>query len=164
MPRDDDRVASAAHTRRWRRLLGGIPGWARRTAVVVVAVFVLVQFVPYGWGRSNPPVVDDAPWPSASAERLARAACYDCHSNETEWPVYAYVAPMSWLVRSDVDTGRDELNFSEWDDHDSEADDAADAIADGSMPPSRYTRLHPGASLDAEEERRLIDALLDMDD
>lgn len=58
--------------------------------------------------------------------------------------MYSYVAPASWLVRRDVVSGRDELNFSEWDD-DSDADDAAETVAAGSMPPSRYTLLHPDA-------------------
>ena len=151
--------ASGRRERRWE-----VPGWLRRTAFVGVAVLVAMQLVPYGWRHPNPPVTDDAPWPSARAAGLARAACYDCHSNETDWPLYSYIAPMSWLVRSDVESGRDELNFSSWDDHDSEADDAADAIADGSMPPRQYTLLHPDASLDAAEEQELIDALLSMDD
>ena len=141
-----------------------IPRWLRRAALVTGTVVVLIQFVPYGWERPNPAIVDDAPWPSASTERLARAACYDCHSNETDWPVYSYVAPMSWLVRSDVEVGRDELNFSDWDDHDSEADDAADAVADDSMPPARYTAVHRDAALSGEEKRQLIEAFLVMDD
>lgn len=147
-----------------RRARLSIPGWLRRSALVGAAVVVLVQLVPYGWSHPNPPVVDGAPWPLASAERLARSSCYACHSNETDWPIYSYIAPMSWLVRSDVEAGRDELNFSNWDDHDSEADDAADAIADGSMPPTQYTALHPDAALSAEEKQQLIDALLTMDD
>ena len=57
----------------------------------------------------------DAPWPDAESAALARDACYSCHSNETDWPLYSYVAPMSWLVRADVESGRDELNFSDWD-------------------------------------------------
>ena len=81
-------------------------------------------------------------------EALARAACYDCHSNETEWPVYSYVAPMSWLVRRDVETGRDELNLSELDqDGGHELDDAAETIEEGSMPPRQYVLLHPDARL-----------------
>jgi len=141
-----------------------IPGWLRRTVLVLAGVAVAMQLVPYGWRHPNPPVTDDAPWPSTRAEGLARTACYDCHSNETDWPLYSYIAPMSWLVRSDVEGGRDELNFSSWDDHDSEADDAAEAIADGSMPPSQYTLLHPDADLDAAEKQQLIDALQTMDD
>jgi Haem-binding domain len=124
-------------------------------AVLLVA-FLAIQLVPYGWEHPNPPVVAEPAWPDAEAEELARTACYSCHSNETDWPLYSYVAPMSWLVRQDVERGRDELNFSEWD---GDADDAADAIADGSMPPNRYTLIHRNADLSADEEQRLIAAL-----
>ncbi len=109
-------------------------------------------------------MTEDAPWPSEGARDLAVAACYDCHSNETDWPVYSYVAPMSWLVRRDVESGRDELNFSTWDDDDGDADDAAETIEEGSMPPSQYTLLHPDARLSDEEEEELIAALEAMDD
>ncbi len=132
--------------------------------LTVLVVGVAIQFVPYGWAHDNPPVTGDAPWPSAEARDLAVAACYDCHSNETEWPVYSYVAPMSWLVRRDVDAGRDELNFSTWDEDDGDADDAAESIEDGSMPPRQYTLLHPDARLSEEEEQVLIDALLAIEE
>src|SRR5262245_29166228 len=75
-----------------------------------VVTFLALQLVPYGWKHSNPPVQSEPPWPDAQTEQLARGACYDCHSNETEWPVYSYIAPVSWLVRSDVDEGRHEMN------------------------------------------------------
>src|SRR6187200_2207856 len=87
----------------------------RRTALGVVAVGVAIQFVPYGWWHENPPVGRDAPWPDPASEALAHRSCYSCHSNETDWPAYSYVAPMSWLVRRDVEGGRAELNFSECD-------------------------------------------------
>lgn len=140
-----------------------IPRWVRPVALVSGATFLAIQLVPLGRDRSNPPVVDDAPWPSSASAELARAACYDCHSNETRWPVYAHVAPVSWLVIGDVRVGRDELNFSVWGEHDGEADDAAEAVAEGSMPPARYTRLHPDAALDAAERQLLVDALLAME-
>jgi len=130
----------------------------------IVIVAVVIQFVPYGWAHDNPPVTQDAPWPSAEARDLAVAACYDCHSNETEWPVYSYVAPMSWLVRRDVEAGRDELNFSTWDEDDGEADDAAESVEEGSMPPTQYSLLHPDARLSDEEEQVLIDALLALEE
>lgn len=126
-----------------------------------LAVLLAMQLVPYGWGKPNPPVVAEPAWPSARAEELARAACYDCHSNETDWPVYSYVAPMSWLVRRDVESGRDELNFSEWD---GDGDDAAEAVAEGSMPPAQYTLLHPAARLDDAERQELVAALDAVDD
>lgn len=132
--------------------------------VVAGAVFVAIQFVPYGWQHPNPPVTQDAPWPSPVARELAVRACYDCHSNESRWPPYSYVAPMSWLVRRDVEAGRDELNFSAWDEDDGEADDAAEAVLDESMPPNRYSLVHPDARLSDEMVAVLVDALEQMDE
>jgi hypothetical protein len=105
--------------------------WLLRIGVGALGVFALLQLVPYGWSHPNPPVVRDAPWPDAEAERIARESCYSCHSNETEWPAYSHVAPMSWLVRSDVEAGRDEFNFSDWDEDGKDADDAIEMIEDG---------------------------------
>ena len=129
-----------------------------------IAAFLLIQLVPYGWTKSNPVVVQDAPWPDEASAQLARDACYDCHSNETEWPAYSYVAPMSWLVRRDVEAGRDELNFSEWGDDSGEADDAVETLREGSMPPRQYRLAHPDARLSAEEEQRLMAAFEQLDD
>lgn len=141
----------------WRKVL-------LRTGLGMVVVLLALQLVPYGWTHSNPPVTQSVVWPSDEAEQLARAACYDCHSNETEWPAYSYVAPMSWLVRRDVDQGRDALNLSELDrGGDEELDDSADEIADGSMPPSQYQLLHPDARLSADEQRLLIEAFEQLD-
>ena len=65
-----------------------------RAAASALGLFVAIQLVPYGWKRSNPPVVADAPWPTPAARSIARASCYDCHSNETKWSV------QSWLIHS----------------------------------------------------------------
>jgi hypothetical protein len=133
---------------------------ALRTLVATGALFVLMQFVPYGWSHDNPPVVSDAPWPDASSEHIARVSCYSCHSNETEWPIYSYVAPMSWLVRYDVEHGRDELNFSDWDPGD--AHDAIEMIEEDQMPLGRYVLIHRDARLSASERDTLIAALENM--
>ncbi len=131
--------------------------WILSAALAGLVVFLLLQVVPYGWWHENPPVVTDAPWPAAD---LARGACYDCHSNETEWPAYSYVAPMSWLVRRDVEAGRDALNFSRWDEVAAdEAEDAAETTLDGEMPPAQYERLHPDSRLSDQEAAVLVAAL-----
>ena len=129
---------------------------------VLLAAFLAIQVVPYGWSHPNPPVVRDAPWPDAESAAIARTSCYDCHSNETDWPVYSYVAPVSWLVRSDVEEGRDELNLSDWDAYANEADDAAEEVEEGSMPLSQYTRIHRDARLTDEERATLVAALEQM--
>jgi hypothetical protein len=142
-------------TRRRRILL--------RAGLGLLAVAVLLQLVPYGRDHTNPPVTEDAPWPDGRARELATAACFDCHSNQTRWPPHSYVAPFSWLVTRDVEQGRDELNFSTWDEDDGEADDAAEAVADGSMPPRRDVLVHPDAALSEEERQALVAALEAMD-
>lgn len=130
-----------------------------------VALVALLQLVPYGWWHENPPVTQAAVFPSPETAELARAACMDCHSNETDWPAYSYLAPVSWLVRHDVEDGRSKLNLSELDrEQEADLEDAADEVEDGSMPPSQYEWLHPDARLSAEERQVLVDAFESMDD
>ncbi|MEX0868891.1 MAG: heme-binding domain-containing protein [Nitriliruptoraceae bacterium] len=145
---------------RARRLLSRARPWL---AAGLVA-FVAIQFVPFGRDKANPPVVLAAPWPDARAEAIFEQSCAACHTNETDWPWYSHVAPASWLVYRDVVEGRDEMNFSRWDDDDGEADDAIEAVEEGSMPPLRYLPMHPSARLTDEEIQVLIDALRQMDD
>ena len=81
---------------------------------VCVAIFLLIQLIPYGRDHTNPAVVAEPAWDLPETRALAVRACFDCHSNETIWPWYSNVAPISWLVQRDVDEGREKLNFSEW--------------------------------------------------
>lgn len=133
-----------------------------RFGIGAAVVFAALQAVPYGWEHSNPPVIRDAPWPDDASASIARTSCYSCHSNETDWPFYSYVAPMSWLVRFDVERGRGELNFSEWDDDADEAEDAVSMVERGKMPLDRYTWIHRDATLSASERDTLIRALEQM--
>jgi hypothetical protein len=137
-----------------RLLLGGGLG--------LLAVIVLLQLLPFGRDHANPPVRQDAPWPDDRARVLAQTACYDCHSNQTHWPLYSYVAPLSWLVTSDVQRGRSKLNFSEWGQEGNEGHDAAEPVEDRSMPPDRYILTHPGARLSDADRRALVAALQAM--
>jgi hypothetical protein len=135
-----------------------------RVGLGALALFALVQLVPYGWSHSNPPVTQDAPWPDAESAAIARRSCYSCHSNETDWPPYSYVAPMSWLVRYDIEQGRAKLNFSEWDRYTGVADDVAEQVEEGTMPLSRYTTIHRDAALSDAEVDKLVAALASMED
>jgi len=129
--------------------------------IALVVAFLAIQAVPYGWWDANPPAVSSVEWPSAEAEQIARVACYDCHSHETERPFYSFVAPFSWLTRSDVEEGRDELNFSDWDG--GGAGDAIEVTLEGEMPPLRYTLIHRDAKLSDSEVAALVAALDELD-
>jgi mono/diheme cytochrome c family protein len=126
--------------------------------VVLVGAFLLIQLIPYGRDHTNPPVVAEPAWDSPATRELAAAACFDCHSNETEWPWYTSVAPISWLTQHDVEEGRATLNFSEWN-RPPETDEVSEAIREGSMPPWYYRLLHPAARLSDAELEQLIAGL-----
>jgi len=79
--------------------------------LAVVVVVIVIQVIPVD--RSNPPVQGEIRAPAAVSEVL-RTSCYDCHSNETKWPWYSRVAPLSWAIAHHIHEGRDHLNFSEW--------------------------------------------------
>ena len=130
--------------------------WLLRCSLGVAAGFALIQLVPFGRTHTNPSVRKEPPWDAPKTRQLAETACFSCHSNETEWPWYSNVAPMSWLLQRDVNQGRAELNFSRWDIEQKEAEDAAETVAEGSMPPLRFLLAHPGARLDDTERRALI--------
>jgi hypothetical protein len=129
------------------------------TAAALVLLALGIQFVPYGHGRSNPPVLQEPEWDRPSTRALVARACFDCPSNETRWPWYSQVAPVSWLVREHVEEGRDELNFSEWNRSNQEADEAAEAVSKGEMPLASYLLLHPSARLSPDEKRAIIRGL-----
>lgn len=125
----------------------------------IVVLFVLAQFVPYGRDHENPPVVAEPKWDSPRTRELAVRACFDCHSNETRWPWYSHVAPVSWLLQWDVEEGRRKVNYSEWNRPYEEASESAQTVVEGEMPPWYYLPLHPPAKLSAEEKQELINGL-----
>jgi mono/diheme cytochrome c family protein len=125
----------------------------------LLGAFIVIQLVPYGRAHDNPPVVAEPRWDSPQTRELAKAACFDCHSNETSWPWYSHVAPIAWMVQNHVDEGREELNFSRWDLEQEEAHEAAEEVLEGDMPPWSYTLTHPSARLSDEERRTLAAGL-----
>ncbi len=131
-------------------------------AIAIVAVFLLIQLVPYGRNHTNPSVQSEPNWDNPDTRALAKTACFDCHSNETNWGRwYESVAPASWLVQRDVDEGRQWLNFSEWNQGGKprEIDELWGTLQYGSMPPPQYLVLHSEAKLTQAEIDKLIAGL-----
>ena len=131
----------------------------RWVGIGLVVVLVALQLVPYGRRHTNPPGRVEPRWDGPATRALAVRACYDCHSNETVWPWYSHVAPISWLAQYDVDEGRRKLNLSEWDRPQKEAHESAKTVHKREMPPWVYVAIHPDARLTAEETRALISGL-----
>ena len=130
----------------------------RRLAFVLVALFLLAQLIPVA--RTNPPATKELTAP-LEVDGLVQRACYDCHSNETRWPWYAYVAPASWLVAWDVHEARKHLNFSTWGDYPpakqrKKLEELVEMIEQDEMPLWYYRPLHPDARLGQAERDQLI--------
>jgi Haem-binding domain len=122
----------------------------KKILIALVVILVGIQFIPVD--RKNPPVTMDINAPDNIASIL-KASCYDCHSNETKWPWYSKIAPVSFLVASDVKDGRKHLNFSEWDKYEADKrekilEEIVEEIEKEAMPLTSYTFTHPSAKLD----------------
>jgi hypothetical protein len=130
-----------------------------KVLLAVAVLMVMIQIVPYGRHHSNPPGRSEPAWDRPETRELTRRACFDCHSNETAWPAYSNIAPISWLIQHDVDDGREKLNFSEWQRPQKESKDAVKSVREGEMPPWTYTLLHTEARLSAEQQSALIRGL-----
>ncbi len=121
-----------------------------------IVVGVLIQLIPFGRQHTNPPVTQEPQWDSPATRELARRACFNCHSNETTWPWYSSIAPVSWLAQRDVNGGRSHLNFSEWTKLQRHAGHVGEEIRGGNMPPWFYLPMHAEAKLTAAERAQLI--------
>lgn len=117
-------------------------------------------------GMTNPPVdqaqdIRQAMQTPADVQSILEAACYDCHSNETRYPWYSQVAPVSWWVADHIDEGREALNFSTFgalpaEDRAEALEESAEKVQEGEMPLDSYTWMHPEAKLNSTQRDLLI--------
>ncbi|HEX5330741.1 heme-binding domain-containing protein [Sulfuricurvum sp.] len=129
-------------------------------SAAVILSAVAIQFIPYGKDHTNPPVVSEPQWDSARTKELFNRACADCHSNETKYPWYSNIAPVSWLVAHDIEEGREKLNVSMLGvQPKNKVRDAAEEVEEGEMPIPPYLITHPEARLSDAEKKELIDGL-----
>ena len=129
----------------------------RPVIYIILAVLVIFQFIPIT--LDNPSVQADFDGPPDVRDILKRS-CYDCHSNETAWPWYSYVAPVSWMVAGDVHEARSRLNFSDWGmlapvDKRVAGKNIWGQVKRGDMPLSQYLLMHPAAKL-TEPDKSVI--------
>ena len=123
--------------------------YVKLLGLLLVVGLVAVQLFPVE--RTNPLGAGDPDAPR-EVQWILRRACYDCHSGETRWPIWAYVAPISWRVVRDVDRAREILNFSDWAEYDDTRRIAlrrtiGPVTAKHRMPIWYYLTLHPDSRL-----------------
>lgn len=133
--------------------------------IALAVIFVGIQFIRPA--RTNP-TIDPAQTIEAHVQispevsSILARSCHDCHSNQTVWPWYTNVAPVSWWLSNHVKEGRQELNLSEWgrlprDRQERKLRQMCDEVTDGEMPLSSYLPLHPAARLSEQDKKTLCD-------
>jgi hypothetical protein len=137
----------------------------RRLATGVLGLLVVIQLFPAWIWQTNPAPQSQPTWDSPQTQALVQRACFDCHSNQTTWPWYSYVAPASWLITRDVIDGRKHLNFDNWQaalarkDRFPLDERIQREVSRGDMPPNYFVWLHPDAKLTTAEQQQLIDGM-----
>lgn len=132
--------------------------------------FAIIQFIPVD--KVNKPIdhkinfVDSQKTPE-KIKQLIKGACYDCHSDETIYPKYAYIAPVSWSVKSHINEGREHLNFSVWENYNKDLKTnmltkSVQTIQNKAMPMPGYIVYHKAANLSEAERTLLINYFQDI--
>jgi mono/diheme cytochrome c family protein len=138
------------------------------THASIVAALVMAAGFLFAFAKPieppNPPAAGDIAAPPEVASALRRA-CYDCHSDETRWPWYSRVPLISRLVANEVESGRRQVNFSQWSSYypatrRRKLQWIGRAVEQQDMPPLRYRVLHPGTYL-SQAERAAIEHWVD---
>ncbi len=135
----------------------------RQILLGALVVLVAIQFIRPSQQTPTPdPSIDflQLANPPANIVSTLKAACYDCHSYETQYPWYANVAPVSWWISNHIREGRQHLNFSEWGKYNLEkqahkAEETAEEVAEGHMPLKTYPPMHPEARLTQEQRDQI---------
>jgi hypothetical protein len=139
---------------------------------VLLLGFVGLQFFPTTLNQSDTiPKTDfmmetDVP---KQVESLIKTSCYDCHSNNTQYPWYNKVQPVAWFMEDHVEHGKEELNFNEWDDYsdrrkNSKLKSIISQIEDDEMPLDSYTLIHKEAKLSKDEKKIVLDWVSNLKD
>ena len=126
----------------------------------VVLIIIGILSIAFPVDHTNPTVTGEIEAPE-EVMAILRLACYDCHSNETKWPWYSYVAPASWLVAKDVNDGRRHMNFSEWSGYTAKEQKhsrkkCGKLVDLGEMPLWFYLPLHSEATLSEKDIELLV--------
>jgi mono/diheme cytochrome c family protein len=131
--------------------------WLKRIGIAIVIILAGIQLIPVS--RTNPASTREVKWDAPATRTLAQRACFDCHSNETTWPWYGYIAPISWRLADHINEGRDRLNFSAWDQPNTELDEVVESINKNTMPLWDFLLMHPEANLTETEKAALVTGL-----
>jgi len=141
-------------------------------AIVLLVVFVGIQFIPSSRNQSDSVPETDFMLVNDVAENIQnklQVSCYDCHSNNTQYPWYNKVQPVAWFLEDHIKEGKAELNFNEWDSlstrrKTSKLRSIIKQIENGEMPLDSYTFIHRDARFSEAEAEEIINWVTQLKD
>lgn len=136
----------------------------KKITIALSAILVIIQF--FRIDKTNPPVIQENDFltitnPPEDISKMIKSACYDCHSNESKYPWYTNISPISWWVKDHINEGRRELNFSEWGTFKykrkkHKLEEVYEEVEEGEMPLESYLIIHDEAKLTTDQKTALI--------
>jgi len=132
---------------------------------ILVVVILVIQFIQPAHNKSKLLLATDFTsvyTVPSDVQTILQTACYDCHSNNTNYPWYSGVQPMAWMMRRHITNGKEGLNFSEFGNYAarrqiSKLKAIANQIKDDEMPLSSYKMMHKNARMNAVKKKLLLD-------
>jgi len=139
----------------------------KRIGLVILVILVGVQFLPTRNNQSTEAPTADFILSYGAPESIGNilhTSCYNCHSNNTDYPWYSRVQPVGWFLESHINKGKEELNFSEFGSYSvrrqkSKLKSMVNQVKKGEMPLSSYTFIHRDARLSQDQKNALTDYL-----
>ena len=136
----------------------------KKIALGFIALLVIIQF--FRIDKTNPAIIQENDFisitnPPENIKQLLKTSCYDCHSNESTYPWYTNIAPISWWVKQHINEAREELNFSEWGTFTEKRkkhklEECFEMVEEGEMPLKSYLIVHDEAKLTTEQKNELV--------
>lgn len=135
----------------------------KKIIVILFGLLILIQFIRIDQTAHSidkgKDFASNATIP-ADVRAIIKRSCYDCHSLETKYPWYANVAPVSWWIKNHVNEGRNFINFSTWEDYNSDEKsrklvNSMAYIKPDMMPLSSYISQHKEAKLSVKDKEIL---------
>lgn len=138
--------------------------WLKRILAFVIVVLIVIQFIPQEQNNEGYATlayfIEDTK-PSEAVQEILKTGCYDCHSNQTQYPWYAKVAPVKFWLGHHIEEGKEHLNFSAWESYalkrkDHKLDEVIEEVEEGEMPLDSYTWVHHDAKLSPDQIELLV--------
>lgn len=140
--------------------------WIKRLLILALVALVVMQFIQPE--KNTEPNYESVQAfvaetkPNAEVTTILKETCYDCHSNNTVYPWYGNIAPLSYWLADHIEEGKEHLNFSAWNSYsakrkDHKLEELIEEVEEGEMPLESYTWIHESARLSQEQIKAMTD-------